>query len=158
MDKKWEIRRVSTSERIFNKIKEGVAQPVGIVLFGVDSVFKNEVLDAMVESCEGLQTTILSKVPSTDTLVWAFSSHSAVVVMLNSDESSTYDLRHELVKVMRNTGAETVVGIYAKVKPYSPKALIRLSHANAVNKQIAMIERSNPTADGLDYFIVVEEE
>ena len=43
MKQKWEINRVSTPERIFNKIKLEMARPVGIVLFGADCEFKNEV-------------------------------------------------------------------------------------------------------------------
>lgn len=160
MNKKWEIRRVSTSERIFNKIKEEMAQPVGIVLFGVDYDFKNEVLDAMVEELRGF-ARYYTKAPDTVTLVRAIKDHLAVVVMLDSDESSAHGLRHELVKVMRNAGVETVVGIYAKVKKIPipvGKAMISAARDKQINKQITAIEQSNPTADGLDYFVVVEEE
>lgn len=161
MNLRWEIRRVSTPERIFSKIKEEMAQPVGVVLFGADCDFKNEVLDTIVEELRGFADYYTTKAPSTDTLVWAFNSHSAVAVMLNSDESSTHGLRHELVKVMRNAGAETVVGIYAKAKkkpiPFG-KATISAAKDRRVNQQIDAIEQSNPTAGGLDYFIVVEEE
>lgn len=159
MELKWEIRRVSTPERIFSKIKE-MAQPVGIVLFGVDCDFKNEVLDTMVEELRGF-ARYYTTAPDTATLVRAIKGHSAVVVALNSDESSTHGLRHELVKVMRNAGAETVVGIYAKAKkkpiPFG-KATISAAKDRRVNQQIDAIEQSNPNADGLDYFVVVEEE
>lgn len=157
MNKKWEIRRVSTSERIFNKIKEEIAQPVGIVLFGADCDFKNEVLDTMVEELRGF-ARYYTKAPDTATLVRAIKDHLAVVVVLNSDESSTHELRHELVKVMRNAGAETVVGIYAKVSKEPIRPLLSSLEKVESNKQITAIEQSNPTADGLDYFIVVEEE
>ncbi len=157
MDKKWEIRRVSTSERIFNKIKEEMAQPVGIVLFGVDCDFKNEVLDAMVEELRGF-ARYYTKAPDTATLVRAIKTNLAVVVTLNSDESSMHSLRHELVKTMRNAGAETVVGIYAKVDKEPIRPLVSSLEKVEFNKRVAAVEQSNPTADGLDYFIVVEEE
>lgn len=157
MNKKWEIRRVSTSERIFNKIKEEIAQPVGIVLFGADCDFKNEVLDTMVEELQGF-ARYYTKAPDTVTLVRAIKDHLAVVVMLSSDESSTHGLRHELVKVMRNAGAETVVGIYAKASKEPIRPLVSSLERVEFNKQVTAVEQSNPTADGLDYFIVVEEE
>ena len=40
MDKKWEIRKVSTPERIFSKISEEMPRPVSILLFGADCEFK----------------------------------------------------------------------------------------------------------------------
>lgn len=58
MSKKWEDRRVSTPERIFDEIKEEMAQPVGIVLFGADCDFKNEVLDAIVDGLRDSLATI----------------------------------------------------------------------------------------------------
>lgn len=162
MDKKWEIRRVSTSEQIFDKIKEEMARPVGIVLFGADCDFKNEVLDTMMETLRGFACSC-TEAPDTATLVRTIKDHLAVVVVLNSDESSTHGLRHELVKVMRNAGAETMVGIYAKVKyprkiPTSGLSLEARQRRLALEKCINTLEQNPPTADGLDYFIVVEEE
>ncbi len=158
MNLRWEIRRVSTPERIFNKIKE-MAQPVGVVLFGADCDFKNEVKRTTWESL--CTAYCFPNAPGTAELVNALKDNSMVIVTLNSDESSTHGLRHELVKVMRNAGAETVVGIYAKAKkkpiPFG-KATISAAKDRRVNQQIDAIEQSNPTADGLDYFIVVEEE
>ena len=157
MSKKWEIQRVSTSERIFDKIKEEMAQPVGIVLFGADCDFKNEVLDAIVDGLRGF-ARYYTKAPDTATLVRNIKNHSAVVVTLDSAESSTHGLRHELVKVMRNAGAGSVVGIYAKVDKVPVRPLMSSLEKVEFNKQITAIEQSNPNADGLDYFIVVEEE
>lgn len=157
MNKKWEIREVCTPEQTFEKINTKMAQPVGIVLFGADCDFKNEVLDAMVDGLRGF-ARYYTKAPDTATLVRAIKDHLAVVVVLNSDESSTHELRHELVKVMRNAGAKTVVGIYAKVDQVPISPLISSLEKVEFNKRITAIEQSNPTADGLDYFIVVEEE
>lgn len=162
MDKKWEIRQVSTSERIFDKIKEEMARPVGIVLFGADCDFKNEILDMIAGTLQRF-ACYYTKAPDTATLVKAVKDHLAVVIVLNSDESSTHGLRHELVKVMRNAGAETVVGIYTKVKyphkiPTSGLSLEARQRRLAQEKCINTLEHNPPTADGLDYFIVVEEE
>ncbi len=157
MAKKWEIRRVSTPERIFNKIKEEMAQPVGIILFGADCDFKNEVIEEMIKSLPGL-----AFIPA-PTSMKAMQNYNCnvVTVMLSSKESADHGIRHELVKTMRNAGAKTVVGIYAKAKkkpiPFG-KAMISVARDKQLNQQIAAIEQSHPTADGLDYFIVVEEE
>ena len=160
MAMEWEIRRVSTPERILRKIKEEMARPVGIVIFGADCEFKNEVLDVMVEELRGLER-YYTKAPDTATLARAIKDHSVVVVMLDSSESGMHSLRHELVGVMRNAGAKTVVGVYVKAKkkpiPFG-KAMVPAAKDKQVNHQIDTIEQSNPTADGLDYFIVVEEE
>lgn len=157
---KWEINKVSTPERIFDKIKEEMAQPVGIVIFGADCEFKNEVYETMMKELQGL-ARYYTKRPDIATLTKAVETYSAVVVMLGSDDSSQRELRHTLVNVMRNAGAKTVIGIYAKAKkkpiPFG-KAMISVAKDKQVNQQIDAIEQSNPTADGLDYFIVVEEE
>lgn len=160
MNKRWEINRVSTPEHIFNKIKMKMARPVGIILFGADCDFKNEVLDTMVEEMRGF-ARYHTNAPDTPALVRDIQEHLAVVVTLNSDESSSHELRHELVKLMRNAGVATVVGVYAKATetpvPFG-KLSISLAPQVKINKQIAAIHESNPTADGLDYFIIVEEE
>lgn len=43
MNQKWKTVAVSTPEETFDKIKKELPQPVGIVLFGADCDFKNEV-------------------------------------------------------------------------------------------------------------------
>jgi len=157
MDKKWEINRVSTPERIFDKIKTEMAQPVGIVFFGADCDFKNEVLDAMVEELRGFDC-YYTEAPDTAALMKAIQVHSAVAVTLNSEESSMHSLRQELVKAMRNAGAKTVVGVYAKSEKIPIRSLTSSLEDAKFNRQVAAIKRSNPTADGLDYFVVVGKE
>lgn len=159
MNKRCEIREVSTLSTSSKRIKKMV-QPVGIVLFGADCGFKNEVLDVMVDGLRGF-ARYYTKAPDTATMVRAIKDHLAVVVMLNSDESSTHGLRHELVKVMRNAGAKTVVGIYAKARAPQPlpgRGFMTRSDLKRIQKTVEKLEKNPPTADGLDYFIVVEEE
>ncbi len=139
MNKKWEIRKVSTSGQIFDKIKEEMAQPVGIVLFGADCDLKNEVMDEMMGTLQGF-ARYYTKAPDTDTLVRAIKIHSAVIVMLSADESATQRLRHELVKAMRNAGAKTVVGFYAKANKVPIRPLMSTPEKVECNKQITAIE------------------
>lgn len=159
MNKRWEIRKVSTPEHIFDKIKEEVARPVGIIVFGVDCDFKNEVVDAMVEELRGF-AHYHSKYPGIDTLIWEFNDRAAVVVVLNSESSMTHRLRHELVQTMRNAGAKTIIGIYAKAtapQPLPSRGYLKSQLARRKNTA-EVLAKDPPTADGLDYFIVVEEE
>lgn len=54
MNEKWRISKVSTPERIFGKIREKMAQSVGIVMLGADCELKTEVLEwATREAKEG---------------------------------------------------------------------------------------------------------
>ena len=158
MNQKWEIHRVSTSERIFDKINNEMAQPVGVVLFGADCEFKNEVQEDMMNALGGFAYHYTG-IPNTATIVRALDER-ALTVTLNSYESAMHNLRHELVEVMRNAGAKTIVGIYAKAEKISipmGKAMVFVCRDKQINEQIDAIEQSNPTTDEFDYFIVAEE-
>lgn len=141
-------------EQIFDVIKAEMAWPVGIVIFGADCDLKDEVLDVIMRELQGLARYYTS-VPDTATLVGAVRRHSVVVVAMNAEESAMHGLRHELVKVMRNAGAVSVVGIYARASRVPVRPLMSELDKMKLNAQIVAIERSNPTADGLDRMIVV---
>ena len=123
MSKKWEIQRVSTPERIFDKIKEEMAQPVGIIIFGADCELKDEVVNKTISSLPGIATS--TNAAPTPTLVKYIQEHSM---------------------------------IYAKAEKEPIRPLMSSLEKVEFNKRVFAIEQSNPTADGLDYFIVVEEE
>lgn len=123
MNKKWEVRRVSAPERIFDKIKEEMAQPVGIIIFGADCKLKDEVVNKTISSLPGIATS--TNAAPTPTLVKYIQEHSM---------------------------------IYAKVEKEPIRPLMSSLEKVEFNKRVFAIEQSNPTADGLDYFIVVEEE
>lgn len=156
MNKKWEIRRVSTPERIFDKIKEEMAQPVGVVLFGVDGDFKKEVLHLMMDHLRGF-AYYFDGAPDTKALVDATRNFQAVAVTLSGAESSTEGLRYELAKVMQAAGVKTVVGIYAKVEKVPIRPLMSNVEKLEFNKQITAIEAQNADDDWLDYSVTAEE-
>ena len=158
MNKKWEIRRVSTPERIFNKIKEEMAQPVGIVLFGADCEFKNEVIEAFLARFGRGLVWDYYRSTTTARIEAVFRIGESFIIMLDSNESADHNVRHRLVQNLRNLGAKTAVGIYVKATKEPIRPLMSSLEKVEFNKQITAIEQSNPTADGLDYFIVVEEE
>ncbi len=159
MNQRWEINRVSTPERILDKIKTEMAQPVGIVIIGADSDFKNEIVEQMMSKLQGF-TCCFTKTPDTVAIIKAL-RHRAMAVVLDSVESGMHDLRHELVKVMRNAGAKTVVGFYVKAQmpqPLPGRGFMSRPDLKLLRKTIQQLEANPPTADGLDYFITISAE
>ncbi len=157
MTEKWEIRKVSTPERIFDKIRTEMTQPVGIMLFGADCEFKNRIVDMLTGEMQNLDCCFNAR-PDMTTLKKTFSAFGVVTVVLDAERSASHLSRHELVKAMQEAGASTVVGIYVKARKAPIRPLMSSLEKVELNKQITAIEQSNPTADGLDYLIVVEEE
>lgn len=168
MDKRWVISRVSTPEYIIEKIKTKMAQPVGIVLFGADCDFKNEVVEELIKAFDlrtgsdswGFDYEYGQCYPKTeDHLKYRFGEGRKVaMVILNSDNSADREVRHGFIRTINNAGGQSVVGIYVEARKASIRPLISNFEYVEFNKQIAAIERSNPTADDLDYLITVNEE
>lgn len=130
---KWENSRVSTPERIFYDIQNKMAQPVGVMLFGSDCRFKNEVYNECSVQLPGIATNTEEDLRSTNmvSLRQPLSEGRSVLAVLDSEASISRECRHQVVVGLREMGAKSVVGIYAKTE----ESLI------------------SPTADGLDDFI-----
>lgn len=160
MSERWQINRVSTPERIFDKIRNEMAQPVGVLIFGADCDFKNEIANELIANFAGAKT-ILDDTPSTKQIVdFIHSKQSVMVAIFDAWSSASHDLRHECVKVMQRAGFETVIGVYvrcAKLEPLPARGFMRKSRRAEVNQQIEVLEKAPPTPDGLDYLIVVDE-
>ncbi len=161
MQDKWEINRISTPERIIRKIKEGMAQPVGIVLFGVDCDFKNEVLEMLFE---GLSCFYYHRIPRATVLTSSFKGCSnEILVVLNTDESVAKGLRQGLTEAMSDVGAKTVVGIYARARRRSWwRFLLRLNFGEVrkrrkFNEMLGLLEKNPPKVGEFDYLVFVDE-
>ena len=117
MDKRWEESRVSRPGHIFGRIKTEYSQPVGIIVFGVDCDFKQEVVEEAEKWLAGLYC--YRGVPSKAILMDAFkrNHYPSVAVILNTEDSCSVQLRHQIVEMMQEAGAMSTVGIYAKVVP-----------------------------------------
>ncbi len=150
--------RVCTLEEALKTVREDLPQPVGIVLFGADCEFKSKVVAIMVRELGAFNSHYYFSCPDCASLSDVLRKYPAEVVIMDSDESGMHDLRHELVKTMRNAGAKTVVGIYAKVDKVPVRPLMSSLEKVEFNKQITAIKQSNPNAEGLDYYIEVENE
>lgn len=158
---RWKVNgKVSTPENIFSQINTEIPQPVGIILSGADCDFKNEVSDTLTQ---GLRRFIVisDDVPSyRDAIAEKFQEYSIVAITIEGDDSHKHALRRAFVTEMQKAGTKTVIGIYAKCNKPAPlpgRGFLKSKTARLA-KQITAIEQSNPTADDLDYFIVVEEE
>lgn len=157
MIKRWETRTLSTPKQICDRIKKEMAQPVGIVLFGVDCEFKSETGEEILVEFHGeLAWDFYAKITIGRTKE-IFEASRNFMVILNSSESADHSLRHQCVLNLKNFGAKTVIGIYAKAEKVPVRALMSSPSKAEFNKRVAAIEWSNPTVDGLDELVVVEE-
>lgn len=155
---KWEINRVSTSERIFDKINNEMAQPVGIVIFGADCGLKDEVYMQCVERICNLATGYggNGNMPLR-AAGRAFSERKNVLTAMFGGASGDHQQRHQVVTALRDLGAQSVVGIYVK---YEPIWLGdgKTTDDDITNQQAWALLNRPPTSDGLDYLLVVSEE
>lgn len=161
MNEKWEINRVSTPERIFNKINNEMTQPVCIVLFGVDCDLKDKIHVQCRKQISRLDIGYRSALDvfSRSIQCW-FDMNVNVLVSLTGAMSSDHEQRHRVITTARELGAQSVIGIYAK-----PQKGLHARWANdgsgykvdELVRQVQTLTANPPTADGLDYFVVVEE-
>lgn len=158
-EQRWEINKVSTPEHIFDKINTEMPQPVGIMLFGADCEFKNQVVEKLQHELREIK--VFLGTPSTYELAELIPSSSISLFVLSSMASSDHELRHEAVNVMRRIGAKNIVGIYVKVKAPQPlpgRGFMGRRDLQLMKTAVRELEKNPPTADGLDYLIVVEEQ
>ncbi len=158
---KYETRRISTPERTFSKIREEMAQPVAIVLFGADCDTKDEAYMNCVEQIPNLATGYGGKGSlSLRAAKHPLSEGRSVLTVMSGGSSLDHSERHEVVQALRSLGARTVVGMYAKCN--LPESSFDGATPTVIDsplkKQVQSLLDSPPTADGLDYLIVVEEE
>ncbi len=159
MDKKWEIRKVSTPERIFSKISEEMPRPVSILLFGADCEFKKEVVKDLQNGL--LDMKVFHGAPSTHELCDLIHDGPISLFLLSSMESYDHELRHEAVKAMRRIGAATVVGIYVRAdesQPLPARGFIGRPDLQLMKTTVRKLAQHPPTADGLDYLLEVQKE
>lgn len=146
---KWEIDRVSTPDRIFQKINAEMVHPIGILIFGADCDFKNQVTD---EFTANIDHNVLGFSYGTSILKCKFllKSEMNLIIVLDSDDSCCHLVRHSLVKTLKDLGAKTMVGVFV-----DPCGSLHEPKAEAARQTL---NETPPTADGLDYLIVVKEE
>ena len=142
----WELRRICTPEEIFTKINKEMPHPLGIVIFGVDYKRKKELSFMFSDNIKDLPCSF-----SAAGAAMLFSHGLNCMVEMSEDCSCCHSERHDVVKQLRKAGAKTVIGVYVKIGP-------EVEHeGNEFYNQVKRLTDNPPTAEGLDYFIVVED-
>lgn len=148
----WDISIISTFKEIFAEINS-IREPVGIILFGADSKFKQEVLkkfsenlysfaeDASPEFLNGLYLVIGRNILTT----------------LSGDYSADHDKRHRTVEALKRIGAKKIIGIYVKQKPIKLNLQPIPDYVARFNWQVDMLTKNPPTVDGLNSLVIVSE-
>ena len=153
----WEIGKISTSEQIFDLINYEATHPVGIVLFGADSDFKDNVvclcLDSIKHNYPLFNCNYIPLVLSPDPLL---EGASAIVLVLPGDQSD-YSERRRAISVLRKFGLKTIIGIYAEMARKPPRLFSGSIKDIWINKQIDEITYTPPSMDGFDYLVSVNE-
>ncbi len=151
MSEKWQINRVSTSERIFDKINTEVDRPFGIIVYGADCDYKFKTVDKFLNNLTDVVFTnyrsMMEDFSQVEKLLGDFRS---MVVVMNSEDSKVHHLRHECVQKLTEAGAKAVVGVLVK-----PKGSLQKEKDEATRQHL---EQYPPSADGLRYQIIVDEE
>ena len=128
---------------------EKLPSPIGIMVFGPDQGAKNKVFSKIVSKIRNIPSYSggsSNAIPSWPVATTVCVGDNAIVKM-DGETSTSYGERHRLVLGMRNNGAATVIGVYVKGDPKTPK--------EDVKKQIAKLEKRPPTVDGLDFLITI---
>lgn len=167
MSERWEKLEVVMPEQIFNEIRDKMDSPIGIMLFGVDCDFKDEIMKELIETLD-LQTNsddwdsdyeyAQCYVKTDNHLQYRFGEgRKLAMTILNSDNSSDGEIRRGFIRAIRNAGAKTVVGVYVK---YVPIWLgdREITDTEPKNEQAWVLMNNPPTPEGLDYSLVVVKE
>ena len=149
LESKWEGRLKEALKKI-NKL----TSPIGIVVFGADCAFKDEIIRIIRYEVPDL---ILS--PDRDwkegmrTLGWG------ALIRMNGEDSTSHECRHKQVQELYDARCTHVVGVYVKTVPaWSGKDGMTTVESLRYSRQSSSLNVSPPTPDGLDFFLTVSEE
>lgn len=148
----WEIRKASTPENVYTKIEKEGSLPVGIVLFGADCGRKKDIVRDFSARIKNLPCC-----RSANGSEMLFRNGFNCLVEMSGNDSGDHNRRHWEVTTLRNAGAKTVIGIYVKMRPIVRYAESANRMLPKLNEQIARLSKEPPTAEGLDYLIVIDE-
>lgn len=147
----WEINRVSTPERIFQKILTEVKRPLGILVFGSGSGFEDGIIQQIINETKALRLGVDRLGTYHDSIYQrTFAGGRNVLVVFNGRASANHDERHQHVQALRETGAGSVIGFYVESE--------YIYSTPDSYKTYCDIKANPPTPDGLDYLIHVHEE
>lgn len=137
-------------------------RPVGIVVFGVDSEFKTQILDQLIAGLHPAANGSYAGSSDEKMKMILRGAQDNTILHLSSEESADRDTRLKAIQRLFDAGAETVVGIY--IKPKFPRK-IPMHDLSAEAKQrrmtlercVAALKRNPPTDEGLDHLCIFDE-
>ena len=149
-------------EEALAEINHDFYRPLSVVIFGADSGlkaktykgFRRQLLGGPLSfDRHGLSPTYHGKVKT------FFHEGRPVLVCMSGDDSMRHGARHKLVKQLRALGSRTIVGVYVEVDrsdkiDFSAIDNSGLTHP-AYYRQIDKFRQDPPTADGLNFYLVI---
>ncbi len=128
-------------------------KPIGIVVFGPHTFTKCAAYSLIFMELPG---TV--KDPKRSAFRTVFQNNGNILILMDEDDSCSPVLRKTLFTALKNAGAESLVGVYAKPSLdaastdtwlSSPESLQRFSN------QVRRMEENPPTLEGLERLIIV---
>lgn len=154
MNKNWEINKVSTCERVAQKITERMERPVVILNLGPPGPVAADATKGLLDNIHVPMTCaseVLSNGDVSKVAQWML-EYPVSMYSLRSPKMLDRDFRHSCVESFRKAGAKTVVGLFTES---SDGVLTGQSMPEGAGDDFT---RSVPTADEFDYLITVTKE
>ena len=154
----WDVSIISTFKEVIAGIN-WLDAPAGILLFGADSDFKDQVHEKFLNNIIGIVEIDVSDLPQADSIGTASAPNGwNTLVVLTGDDSTDHAKRHHTVEALKRMGAKALIGVYVKQKPIYRESVIRPSgKCRKFNNQVVALLRTPPTLDGLNQLITISE-
>lgn len=160
MGEKWIETKLNACEGALAKISE-LPQPVGIVLFGADCNLKETISQKCVECIPNLAAGYGGRGDhAVREAKRPLSEGQSVLTVMPGENSIDQMLRSSTIQALKNAGAKTIVGIYAKCEMpatspsggYYPKTgVVKIA------RQVRALLEKPPLPGEFNHSILVEE-
>lgn len=152
----WDISIISTFKEVFAEINS-IKEPVGIIIFGADSDFKDQVCAKFEAHVRGLRINYSDSDSIQSAICQAPTGEYNLTVELSGEDSANHWKRHEVVKMLKSAGFKVVIGLYVKQEQIQPWSAALPEEIKKFNRQAAKLLGKPPTIYGLTNLIVVSE-
>ncbi len=109
MNENWKLSKLSTPERILDKITSEIPQPVGIIIIGPDCRQRDETVDYLLEK---QRQAVRSNMPfQHEEEHYRFGRQGSIISLMKSSEASYVIYRRELFERLRDAGMKCIVAV-----------------------------------------------
>lgn len=148
MESVWEFKRICRSDLELTDALTCLPKPVGVVVFGPG---KNNKFIYAFKICSIIENCTIE--PHDQLVETMFEIGRSVVRIMDGESSCSHKRRHEMFTNLKLAGAKTLIGVYVKcpdnMDGYGEK------QREELNRQFQRLRRNPPTAEGIDYLIVI---